>query len=153
MFWDDGSQIIYRQAKKDLKITLPRNKKLSDVKLSILKELRKKSNKELLNEESWVEVMILKDELHNIDNFVSVRFAFYALVLAVVVLVKDIKIENYLKEIITALILILISFRYFSDNQKDRLLYYKFKLNCIEEILNEETNTIKRGKCNNGINR
>lgn len=135
MFLDSVSQIIYIQAKKDLKISLPSNKKLSDVKINIIKELKKMSNKDLINEKSELEMNILYIELHNIDNFISIRLAYYALVIAVIVLIKGIDFDQYMKQIILALILILASFRYTSDTQKDRIIYYKFKLSCIEEIL------------------
>ncbi|MBI6875619.1 hypothetical protein [Clostridium aciditolerans] len=136
MIWDDGSQIIYRQATKDLKITLPKNGKLSDIKLGIVKELRKKSNKELLDEKSELEVEILRTELYNIDTFMSIRFAFYAIVIALILVIKEININNYIGLIFSIMAFMLITFRCTSDNQKNRLLYYKFKLKCIEELLN-----------------
>lgn len=134
MFWDSASQIIYRQAKKDLKVSISNNKKLSDVKISVIKELRKIPNKDLLNEKSELEIDILYIELHNIDNFISIRLAFYALVLAIIVLMKKIDINQHINQILWILIFILVSFRYASDTQKNRILYYKFKLNCIKDI-------------------
>ncbi|MBU3142250.1 hypothetical protein [Clostridium sp. CF012] len=135
MFWYSVSQIIYRQAKKDLKISLSKNKKLSDIKINVVKELRKMSKNDLINEKYELEMAILHIELHSIDNFVSIRFPYYTLVLAIVVLIKGIDINQYMREILAGLTLMLISFRFTSDTQKDRIMYYKFKLSCIEKIL------------------
>lgn len=135
MLYEDMNQTIYRQARKDLKISSLNCNNYFDIKSNVSKELRKVSNIKLINEKSELEIEIIYTELHNIDNFISIRFAFYALVLAIVVLIKGIDLNQYMKQIICGLIFILVSFRYVSDLQKDRILYYKFKLNCIQEIL------------------
>ena len=135
MFWDSVSQTIYRQANKELRVTLSNTKKLSDIKIGIIKELRKMSNRDLINEKSELEMAILYKELHNIDNFMSIRFTYYALVLAIIVLLKGIDINQIRNQILWVLILLLVSFRYTSDTQKEQILYYKFKLGCIDEIL------------------
>jgi hypothetical protein len=135
MFWEGINDTLVRYVKKDFKISIPKHSKFADIKKHVIKELRKLSRKELIDKRSELNLDIANLELHNFDNFVSVRFAYYALVLAIVVMIKEINLENYIGYIFGVLTLMLVSFRHTSDVRKDRMLYYKFKLDCVTEIL------------------
>jgi hypothetical protein len=132
----NGSQIIYRLATRDLKIIVSKNSKLSEIKVAMLQELRKNSKKELIDHKCEIEVEILRTELHNIDTFAAIRFSFYAIIIAVILAIKVINIENYIGLMLFIMLIMLFNFRYNSDTQKNRILYLKFKLKCIEELLN-----------------
>lgn len=137
MFWRGVNGILISYAKKDLNILIHKESNFAKIRNIIVKELKKLSYKELINEKYEINSYITYLELYNIDNFVSIRFTFYALVVAIVVIIKGLDLQPYLNLIFGVLTIMLISFRCTSDIQKDRKLYYKFKLECIDELLKD----------------
>lgn len=138
MFWSGVNGILINYVKKDLNVLIPKENNFAEIRNVVIKELRKSSYKELVNEKYELNSYITYLELYNIDNFVSIRFAFYALVVAIVVMIKGFNLEPYLNLVFGVLTAMLISFRCTSDKQKDRKLYYKFKLECINELLKND---------------
>lgn len=135
MFWEGINDTLVKYAKKDFEISIPKDSEFIVIKNNVIKELKKLSHKDLINLKSELQLIITSLQLHNIDAFMSIRFAFYTIVITIVVIIKGINLEHYIRYIVWGLIFVLISFRYTSDTQKDRMLYYKFKLDCINELL------------------
>lgn len=135
MFGKGINDILIKYLKKELNILVPKGSNFNEIRNVVIKEFKKYSRKELINKKYELNTVITGLELHNIDNFISIRFAFYALIVAIIVMIKGFDLQPYLNLILIILTAILISFRYTSDIQKDRMLYYKFKLDCINELL------------------
>lgn len=144
---NDPFKIILKQLKKEFK-----NKKINTdsyvgLQNSLIEIFKKERKPQLTELKMETEVNIQYLELYNFDIFVSIRYAFYALVLAIITIVisnpalqSQFKISqvNFVVGSIIFLIFILITHRTTSEKQKHELIYLKFKLQCLNAVLSEK---------------
>ena len=139
--------IIEKYAKREFKGERIENQSYSKLYDSICTILNKKPEK-LREHKYTIEQRLVYLELHNFENFVVVRLGLYAYILAVFALIFSreelvSKLEFFNSETVVTYFLmfgflILITLSYVSNNQKDEVQYLKFKLDCIDELIQQK---------------
>ncbi len=147
MAFFNSKKIIVKNLHKEFgkeKITLMTYNNLEKV---MIKNLQKKNSQDLNESKIDAEMAIQHMELHNFDNFVAIRLGYYAITLGIIAIIfssqdllKDFNINT--KYVIWGLCIfmsvVIISHNLMSDYQKENLVYYRFKLKCIDKILLEK---------------
>lgn len=139
-------QIIYNQAKSEYGTTIKEPKNFSMLKMDLIRVLKKKKTSEI--EEIYLDTIVGIEHLEQNDfsNFISVRFAYWGMMITIAVIaVGDIPIYQYFnmsKRIfggicICALMFLLVSMSRTIHMQHDQMEYLKFKLICLNEIRNK----------------
>ncbi len=140
---NDSKKIIVRQAKREFPNAKIQAGSYCELQSSLIREL-KKSKEKLKEKKLDIEQELLYIQLHDFGSFVGLRLGIYAYALAILAIIAS---NNYLQEVfnlprIEYLVdffiifgcIILISLRRTEDLQKNRIIYLKFLLNCIERL-------------------
>lgn len=138
--------IIYTQAKSEYGVAIKEPNNYSTLKIDIIRVLKKKKPSEI--EEIYLDTIIGIEHLEQNDfgNFLSVRFAYWGMLITVaVVAVGDIPIYQYFNmskktfggTCICVLLFLLVSMSRTIHTQHDQMEYLKFKLICLDEIRNK----------------
>lgn len=137
-------KIITKHAKKEFKGQKINSNSYLEIQNCLIGIYSKRKKTELNEEIMAMEMEIQLDELENFDIFTNSRLGFYALFIAIFALVISNKeivnfstehIEKTIYCMISFLGIVLVSSRYVSDLQKERLLYMKFKLKSLKIAL------------------
>ena len=122
-----STKIIYRLAQKEFGNAIKASSSFLSIKKDITKVLKKLKSDEL--EEHRLDVLVGMEHLvqNDFGNFISVRFAYWGLILAILVMIL--------------LLILLITMARTIHMQHDQMEYLNFKLICINELLEER-------KCN-----
>lgn len=143
-----SSKIIYRLAKKEFGSAIRESNCYGTIKHDIIRALKRMKPNE--QEENRLETLVEMEHLKENDfgDFISVRFAYWGMILAIAVMViGDVPIYQYYNMskkcfgniIIMLLMLLLITMSRTIHMQHDRLEYLNFKLICFEEL--DKSNT------------
>lgn len=139
-------QIIYNQAKTEFGASIRVPNSYIMIKKDILSALKKMKSTDF--EENYLNTVVAIEHLQQNDfgNFISVRFAYWGLLIAVsVIVVGETPIYQYFSIskksfgniLICILLVILITMARTIHIQHDQLEYLKFKLICFDEIKNK----------------
>ena len=139
---------------KNIKKDYPNEKITSDAYINlerILIKNLKKNNKSDLNEIRFdIDMRLQHVEVTDFDKFVGIRLSYYAVVLAIIAIILSsnelineltFDIKYLISGIIIFMIFMLISHNIMSNIQRERLIYYRFKLQCIDKIIAERENS------------
>ncbi|EHK2349305.1 hypothetical protein KCL53_002452 [Clostridium perfringens] len=120
-----------------------------DLKRKIIKQLRRKTKRELENLKLELSITTNKRGV-SWDNYISLRLANIAIVVSgISILIQSYPelIPNLDKYIIFLLIfssIVLYSFSYKDEKEEDKKAFLLFILSCIDEVLEEKISNIKR---------
>lgn len=136
-------KILARKLRKEFHEGKIKSLDYNNLEKIMLKYLHKMNGSELNETKIDAEMIIQHMELHNFDNFIAIRLAYYAITLGIIAIVfsstellNDINIEPkyIIGGICTFMSVVIISHNLMSASQKENLVYYRFKLRCIEKI-------------------
>lgn len=138
-----SSEIIYRLARKEFGNSIRKNNNYSLLKYDIVQVLKKMKSDEL--EENRLDTLIGIEHLKQNDfgNFISVRFAYWALIISIAAMVIgetpiyhyfNMSKQHFAYLIIALLTILLIVTARTIHIQNDELEYLNFKLICFEEV-------------------
>lgn len=138
-------KIIYKLAKKEFGDTIKESNSYSSIKRDIIRALKRMKPTERAENrlETVVEIEHLKQ--NDFGNFISVRFAYWGLMIAIaVMIIGDVPIYTYFNiskrcfgiVIIILLTVLLITMARTIHMQHDQLEYLSFKLICFDELDN-----------------
>lgn len=139
-------KIITKYAKKDFVNQKVSANNYTDLQNSIILILKKKKEYELKELLLETEMYIQHHEVYNFDVFMGTRLALYSLILAVTTILftstelqkrLNISIEQFLSFGFMFLFFVLITYRYTENKQKEVLVYYKFRLRCLNNIMSK----------------
>lgn len=146
-FNNDPKKIIFKQAKREFPNTEIQMGSYCDLQLSLIHAL-KKSKTNFKERKLAIEQELQYLQLHDFGNFVGLRLGIYAYALAILAIVAS---NSYLQEVlgiphieyfvcgfIVFGCIITITLRQTEDSQKDRIIYLKFLMNCID-LLEQKT--------------
>lgn len=139
----DSIEIINKLAKEEFGDSFKKHNEYTMLKREIIRMLKKMKSREL--EENKLETLLEIEHIKQNDfgNFISIRFAYWALMISVAVLIMGTtpiyKYFNMSKKtfggtIIVLLTILLVTMSRTIHIQHDRLEYLNFKLICFEEI-------------------
>ncbi len=138
-----SSKIIYRLAKEEFGNSIKENNSYSSLKRDIICALKRMKPNE--QEENRLDTLVGIEHLKQNDfgNFISVRFAYWGLILAIaVMIIGDVPVYTYFNMsrrcfgtiVIMLLTILLITMARTIHMQHDQLEYLNFKLICFEEL-------------------
>lgn len=136
-------KIIYKLAKLEFGEAIKESNDFISLKRDIIRVLKKMKPDEL--EENRLNTLVEIEHINQNDfgNFISIRFAYWGMIIAIAVMViGDIPIYSFFNMsrrsfgnmIIIALTLLLLTMARTIHIQHDRLEYLNFKLICFEEL-------------------
>lgn len=145
-----STKIIYRLAQKEFGNAIKASSSYLSIKNDIIKALKKMKPNEL--EEHRLDVLVGMEHLvqNDFSNFISVRFTYWGLILAIVVIIiGDVPIYEYFNMsklcfanmVMMLLSILLVTMARTIHIQHDQMEYLNFKLICINELLEQR-------KCN-----
>ena len=145
-----STKIIYRLAQKEFGNAIKASSSFLSIKKDITNVLKQLKSDEL--EEHRLDVLVGMEHLvqNDFGNFISVRFAYWGLILAIlVIIIGDVPIYDYFNMsklcfgnvVMILLLILLITMARTIHMQHDQMEYLNFKLICINELLEER-------KCN-----
>ena len=145
-----STKIIYRLAQKEFGNAIKASSSYLSIKNDIIKALKKMKPNEL--EEHRLDVLVGMEHLvqNDFSNFISVRFTYWGLILAIVVIIiGDVLIYEYFNMsklcfanmVMMLLSILLVTMARTIHIQHDQMEYLNFKLICINELLEQR-------KCN-----
>lgn len=137
-------EVITNLARKEFRDKIKNYSTYFELKNDVLKELRKLEYKEF--EENRLDTLIGIEHLKQNDfgNFVSVRFAYWGLMITVMLTIIggdsiyayfNMSKWGFAKAVMIVLTILLVSIARTIHMQHDKLEYFNFKLICFEEIL------------------
>lgn len=144
-----SSRVITKLARKEFGDNITECHSYVDLKNQIVKVLRKMSAKEFEENEIDTLVGIKHLEENDFGNFISVRLAYWGLIIAIAVMaIGDVPIYEYFNlskkafGIIICIILtiLLVTMARIIHYQHDQLEYLNFKLICFDEVLGNRKN-------------
>lgn len=138
-----SSKIINKLAKEEFGNAIRENNSYSSVKHDIIRAMKRMSPNE--REENRLETLVRIEHLKENDfgNFISVRFAYWGLMVTIaVMIIGDVPVYTYFNMskrcfgtiIILLLTILLITMARTINMQHDQLEYLNFKLICFEEL-------------------
>lgn len=122
----------------------------------IVSKLKRLSSSELNEEKHVAEICLQHMQLYNFDNFMSIRLGYYAITFAIIAFIFG--SQDLLNELLaqlhfsqkgaiglmcSAMAMVLIGHNLTSYKQKEDIIYYGFKLKCIEKVINQRENNKK----------
>jgi len=139
-----SSKIIYTLAREEFGELIQKSRSYISLKRDIVRALRKMETDE--REENRLNTLVGIEHLKQNDfgNFISVRFAYWGMMIAIAVMViGDVPIYSYFNmskrnfgnAVMTLLGVLLIAMARTIHTQHDQLEYLNFKLICFEEML------------------
>lgn len=142
-----SSKIIYKLAKKEFGNSIKKSNSYGSIKRDIIRALNRMKPDDL--EENRLETLVGIEHLRQNDfgNFISVRFAYWGLMIAIVVMIiGDVPIYQYFNMskrcfgnmIAILLTILLVTMAATIHSQHDQLEYLNFKLICFEELKESE---------------
>lgn len=137
------SKIIYKFAKEEFGNIIKESNSYNSIKHDIIRALKRMKPNE--QEENRLDTLVEIEHLKQNDfgNFISVRFAYWGMIIAIVVMIiGDVPIYQYFNMsrrcfgsvIIILLTVLLLTMSRTIHMQHDRLEYLNFKLICFEEL-------------------
>lgn len=138
-----SSKIIYRLAKEEFGNSIKENNSYGSLKIDIIRALKRMKPNE--QEENRLDTLVGIEHLKQNDfgNFISVRFAYWGLIIAIaVMIIGDVPVYTYFNMsrrcfgtiIIILLTILLVTMARIIHKQHDQLEYLNFKLICFEEL-------------------
>lgn len=139
-----SSKIIYKLAKEEFGDAIKDNNSYGSMKHDIIRALKRMKPNE--REENRLETLVGIEHLKQNDfsNFISVRFAYWGMMIAIsVMIIGDVPIYEYFSMskrcfgnmMAILLMLLLVTMARTIHMQHDQLEYLNFKLICFDEIL------------------
>ncbi|MGJ0847424.1 hypothetical protein ACR77J_12105 [Tissierella praeacuta] len=142
-------EIIIKKIKKDYP-----NEKIKDYTYNNLERILirnlKKNNKSELNEIRFdTDIRLQHIDITDFEKFISIRLSYYAVTLAILAIILSSQellnglsfdIKDFVYVIIIFMIIVIVSHNIIANKQKQELIYYRFKLKCIDKIIAEKEN-------------
>lgn len=146
LFRFDSNKIIVKNLKTEFQIKKINSFSFTNLEKLMTKNLRNLSENEFNDSIIEAEMIIQLMELQNFDNFVALRLGYYAITISIfslifssTELINELQID--LKYIITGMCafmsFVIITHKLTSNKQKESLVYYRFKLRCMNKIITE----------------
>lgn len=110
----------------------------------LIKNLNKLSVSDLQEKRFQTDMELQSLEINDFDKFVGIRLGYYALVLALFAIIlsnQDLLsqmsygAEDIVYGITFFMLTLIVSHNLTSRSQRERLIYYRFKLNCIDKVM------------------
>ncbi|MFQ9956413.1 MAG: hypothetical protein ACLRVZ_04860 [Turicibacter sp.] len=139
--------IIYKNSRKEFPHLVSKNYTLYQFRNVLTAYYKEKKLQELEEIKFYLNHDFQQLELHNFDNFFSIRLGYYAIVLSVFAIIlssSDLTIAyNINPKIFIYISILLLGFfiliyNLMSNYQKDRLVYLRFKKECLETAINSK---------------
>lgn len=140
-------KIIVKKIKKDYPNEKITSYTYTNLERILIKNL-KKNNKSELNEIRFDTDMRLQHiDITDFDKFIGIRISYYAVVLAIFAIILSSQelinelsfdVKHLIYGIIVFMIFVLISHNIITNKQRENLIYYRFKLKCIDKIIAEK---------------
>lgn len=144
-----SSKIIYRLAKEEFGDSIKKSDSYGSIKHDIIRALKRMKPNE--REENRLQTLVDIEHLKQNDfgNFISVRFAYWGLMVAIVVMIiRDVPIYSYFNMskrgfgnmVAILLTVLLVTMARTIHIQHDQLEYLNFKLICFDELEESKKN-------------
>lgn len=142
-------KIITKNIKKDY----PNEKVISDTYTNLerilMENLKKNSNINLKEMRYEIDMRLQHIEITDFDKFIGIRLGYYAVTLAIIAIILssqelvtkfNLNTQNFIYLIIFFMIIVIVSHNIVTIKQREELIYCRFKLKCIDEIIDKKSN-------------
>ena len=139
--------IIHKNLKKEFPNLACKNDSLYQLRNTLVSYYKEKSLKELDEIKFYLNYDFQHLELYNFDNFFTSRLGYYAIVISVFSIIinpsellslYNIHSEKFFSILIISLIILLFSYNITSNYQKNKLIYFRFKEECLNIAINSK---------------
>jgi len=136
--------IITKKIKEDYPSEKVSNFTYNNLEKILIRNLKEKKHLELKELRMDIDMRLQHIELTDFDKFISIRLGYYAVVLAVFAIIISsqelfelffIDINVLIYSVILFITFLMITHNIVTKKQRENLIYYRFKLKCIDKYL------------------